>query len=162
MYLGTVRHSVDVTDEYKLLAIKDEEVALLLKYNRQYRHSIYFFIQAMEKYIRSKIFSKVNANLEYFRNRNKSHSLGNAIEFLIEIVSSDDNVRNQVKKQLNDFVLENIRFQQLHNNLRYPFYSHKYDSYLVAEYSEEDCIFIEKKLEALKKYLVQIDKLSAY
>jgi len=159
MYIGNARHNVNVSNEYEFLAKKDEEVAMFLKKNSEYRHSIYFFIQAMEKYIRAKIFTLVNPNLEYFRKKNQSHSLENAIEFLTEIVSADKNVQNQIKNQLNEFVLENINFSQLHNNLRYPFYSLKYDSYSAIDFEIKDCEVIEKKLNDLKIYLKHLNRL---
>ena len=86
--LGKVKHRIDVSNEYEVLAKKDEEVSKLLFKNGEYKHAIYFCIQAMEKYIRSKIFSIVNPNLEYFRKRNQNHSVEDAIEFLLEIVST--------------------------------------------------------------------------
>lgn len=159
MYIGKINHNINVADEYERLAKKDEEVAVLLKYNREYRHSIYFFVQAMEKYIRSKIFTLVNPNIEYFRKRNQNHSLTNAVDFLIEIISTDINVQNQIKNQLNSYVFENINFQLLHNNLRYPFYSSKFDSYSSLEFNLNDCEIIEKKLAALKVYLQQLNRL---
>lgn len=159
MNLGKIRHNIDVSSEYYSLAKKDENVAILLKNNGEYRHSIYFFIQAMEKYIRAKIFTLVNPNIEYFRERNRSHSLDDAIIFLIDIISTDDNVKQQVNKYFNDYVFENIKFNKLHNNLRYPHYSAKYNSYSNLDFNWNDCDFIEKKLFILKNYLDQLQRL---
>ena len=159
MYIVAIRHNVDVSDEFAQLAKKDEEVARFLKRNGEYRHAIYFFIQAMEKHIRSKIFTLVNPNNEYFRKRNLNHSVEGAVEFLIEIISPDENIRQQVKQLLNKHVLEDINFQLLHNNLRYPFYSDKYNSYSSVDFSYNDCDTIEKKLEGLKRYLQDINRL---
>ena len=72
--IGTINREVDISYEYYNLALEDEKVAILLKNKGEYRHSIYFFIQAMEKYIKSKIFTLVNPNLEYYINKNKHHS----------------------------------------------------------------------------------------
>lgn len=159
MFIGSARYNIDVSIEYENLAKKDEEVALHLKKNKQYRHSIYFFIQAMEKYIRSKIFTLVNPNLDYFRKRNQNHSIYDAIEFLVEIISSDKNIQYQIKDQINRYVLEDINFQKLHNNLRYPFYSSRYDSYTCIDFNKDDCEVIENKLKALKNYLNQLQRL---
>lgn len=159
MYIGKVHHNINVANEYKSLAEKDEHVAIFLKSNKEYRHSIYFFVQAMEKYIRSKIFTLVNPNLDYFRKKNQNHSLSNAIEFLIEIISADSTVQNQIKRQLNEYVFENINFQKLHNNLRYPFYNTKFNSYSSVEFTLNDCEIIQKKLNDLKTYLEQLNRL---
>jgi hypothetical protein len=153
MYIGTMRHNINVSEEYYQLAKKDEEVAKLLKENKQYRHAMYFFIQSMEKYIRSRIFILVNPNIEYFREKNKHHSINEAVEFLVEIVSSDPAIQKQIKQQLSDFVFQNINFQNLHNNLRYPFYFHKRKSYVSLDFKQKDCEIIEQKLDSLKNYL---------
>ena len=47
MMLGTVKEIQRVNEEYLKLAIEDENAALILKKNEQYKHSIYFFIQAI-------------------------------------------------------------------------------------------------------------------
>lgn len=159
LHIGIIRHNIDVSNEYEVLAKQDEEVALLLKKHHQYRHSIYFYIQAMEKYIRAKIFTLVNPNLDYFRTINQNHSLHSAIEFLIEIISTDKNTRDHIKEQLYYHVFENINFHQLHNNLRYPFYGEKYNAYSILEFNEKDCIIIESKLNSLKKYLQDLRRL---
>lgn len=159
MVIGNVRHKINVSNEYEVLAKKDEEVALYLKKIKEYRHSMYFFVQAMEKNIRSKIFTLVNPNLEYFRKKNQNHSIDNAVEFLIEIISPDKNIQQQIKNQLNKYVLQDINFRQLHNNLRYPFYSLKYNSYSCVDFNQEDCEVIEKKLNELKNYLNQLQRL---
>ena len=117
--IGTINREVDISYEYYNLALEDEKVAILLKNKGEYRHSIYFFIQAMEKYIKSKIFTLVNPNLEYYINKNKHHSLDYSIEFLIEVISPDENIRNQVKLYFNKYVFKDLSFRNLHNNLRY-------------------------------------------
>jgi hypothetical protein len=154
--IGKIRTNIDVSEEYYALAEKDEIAGRFLKNQSLYRNAVYFFIQAMEKYVRSKIFKLVNPNNEYFRNKNKNHSLNTAIEFLIEIVSTDDIVNEQIKKQIEIFVLEEFNFSFLHYNLRYPFYSGRHDNYSVIDFDENDCLFIENKLEILKKFLEKL------
>jgi HEPN domain-containing protein len=157
--LGHIRHDIAVSEEYFSLGEKDEEAARILMEHSRYRHSIYFFIQAMEKYIRSKIFSLVNPNIEYFREKNKNHSLDSAIDFLSEIISSDTNIQKQIKTQINDFIFEGINFQLLHNNLRYPFYNAKYNDYSCIDFDKNDCSIVERKVILLKQYLKELDKL---
>jgi len=157
--IGHIRHGINVSDEYYELGKKDEEAANELMKLSLYRHSIYFFIQAMEKYIRSKIFSLVNPNIEYFREKNKNHSLNNAIDFLVEIINSDNIIRQQIKIQINEFLFENINFQMLHNNLRYPFFNQKYNDYSCIDFTKNDCLMVEKKVLKLKEYLKELDKI---
>ncbi|ADK14892.1 MULTISPECIES: HEPN domain-containing protein [Clostridium] len=159
MYLGNIRHNIDVSNEYYMLAKKDEEVGNILMERCEYRHAIYFFIQAMEKYIRAKIFRLVDPKLDYFRKRNQTHSIESAIEFLIDIISPDKNIQQQIKEQLNKYVLQDIKFQQLHNNLRYPYYSSKYNSYSMVDFRSLDCSGIYIKLHDLKDYLQELNRL---
>lgn len=157
--LGTIKRNIEVSNEYEMLAKKDEEVAKILESSGNYRHAIYFYIQSMEKYIRSKIFSIVNPNLQYFREKNNHHSLEKAIDFLLEILTTDENVRETLRQQLITTVIGDINYRQLHNSLRYPFYSVRHDSYSVLYYSKEDCQFIQAGLNKLKKYLKDIDRI---
>ena len=158
--IGTINREVDISYEYYNLALEDEKVAILLKNKGEYRHSIYFFIQAMEKYIKSKIFTLVNPNLEYYINKNKHHSLDYSIEFLIEVISPDENIRNQVKLYFNKYVFKDLSFRNLHNNLRYPFYyNENREYYNIVNFDIEDCKYIEKMLENLKKYLKDLNRI---
>ena len=157
--IGTINREVDISYEYYNLALEDEKVAILLKNKGEYRHSIYFFIQAMEKYIKSKIFTLVNPNLEYYINKNKHHSLDDSIEFLIEVISPDENIRNQVKLYFNKYVFKDLSFRNLHNNLRYPFYDRSRGYYNIIKFDIGDCKYIEEMLENLKKYLKDLNRI---
>ncbi len=158
MKLGSIKEVSNVENEYLKLAKEDENVAILLKEAKQYKHSIYFFIQAMEKYIRAKIFSKISPENEYFRDLNKHHSIEKSGTLLIEIYCTDLNVKIQVKEMFDSAVFGDIYFNKLHNNLRYPFYNHIKQSFFSCYYQEEDCELIEMKLKNLKKFLVDLDK----
>ena len=113
----------------------------------------------MEKYIKSKIFTLVNQDLEYFRNKNKHHSLDNSVEFLIEVISADETIRNQAKDQFDKYVFKGLNSRNLHNNLRYPFYNERKKNYVVTSYSKQDCEYIEEMLETLKKYLEDLKRI---
>lgn len=101
----------------------------------------------------------VNPNLEYFINKNKHHSLDNSVDFLIEVISSDENVRNQVKYQFNKYVFKDLNSRNLHNNLRYPFYNEKRGIYVIVNYDKKDCEYIEEMLDNLKKYLNDLNRI---
>lgn len=156
--IGTIRHGINVSEEYENLAKEDEMAARSLKNSGQFRHSIYFYIQAMEKHIRSKIFSLVNPNNEYFRRINQNHSINDAITFLIEIISIDEQVKTHIKSQL-DKIFDGVNFQFLHNNLRYPFYSTRHNNYSLLRFSLDDYLFIENMNEVLKRYLEDLRRL---
>jgi len=123
-----------------------------------FRHACYFLIQSIEKSIRSKIFTLVNPNIEYFRERNRTHSVESAVDFLIEIVSTDTLVKDQVRQQMASHVLGNTEYTQLHNNLRYPAYFRKYDSYSVLDINKNDYDELKKRLYLLRKFLDDLHK----
>ena len=158
--IGSLNHRIHVSNTYKELSKSDERAALALFYSKEYRQSCYFIIQSMEKLIRAKIFSLVNANNEYFRNRNRSHSLEDAVDFLIDVVSTDEAVKAQVTQQLKKYVLGNIHYNYLHNNLRYPSYSKRYDSYSLLQVGKSDCEALFSKMESLKLFLRDIHTIS--
>ena len=71
MHIGRFRHKVKVSVEYANTSKSDEAAAQALAQSGHYRQACYFLIQAIEKAIRSKIFTLVNPNLEYFREKIK-------------------------------------------------------------------------------------------
>jgi len=160
-YIGKiVRTETDIWQEYLRLALEDEEVGILLYDKGKYRHSVYFFLQAMEKQVRAKIFSFVNPDTEYFRNRVRTHNLDELLDFLIEIVSNKENIRDQVKGQLEEHVLDGVKFGMLHNNLRYPIYREKSRSYSHLVIDEDDADRMWEKLKKLKVFISDINLLT--
>jgi len=159
-YIGKFRHRVNVSDEFYHLAEEEEQAAGALAQAGRYRQACYFLIQAMEKFIRAKLFSLVNPNLEYFRDRNRTHSLDDAVNFLVEVVSPDKVVQEQVFSQLNNHVLGTTKYRELHNNLRYPTYFRKYDSYSMLDIQKCDFDVLAHRLSMLKKFLHDMHKLT--
>lgn len=160
MHIGKFRHKIDVASEFRRIEKSDAFAAEMLALEGSYRQACYFIIQAMEKAIRAKIFTLVNPNIEYFRERNRTHSIESAVEFLIEIVSTDEVVRRQVSNQLNTYVLGNTRYNKLHNDLRYPAYFNKYDSYSMLDISMDDFSRLRKRYESLKGFLDELNRFS--
>jgi hypothetical protein len=100
MYIGKFRYKINVASEFARMSKDDEIAADALANVGHFRQACYFLIQSIEKSIRAKIFTLVNPNNDYFRKRNRSHSVESAVEFLIEIVSTDDLVKEQVSQQI--------------------------------------------------------------
>ena len=73
--LGKFRHNIDVAAEFFRMAREDEQTGNILLNAGRYRQSMYFILQAMEKYVRSKIFSIVDARNQYFRQKQRDHVL---------------------------------------------------------------------------------------
>lgn len=158
MHIGIFRHQVDVSTEFTKLSKEDEAAAEALAQSNHFRQACYFLIQAMEKSIRAKIFTLVNPNLEYFRNRNRSHSLDSAVDFLVEIISTEKVIQEQVSNQLNTYVLGKTKYNHLHNNLRYPAYFDKYDAYSMLDISFKDYENLKKRLQSLRLFLVDLHR----
>lgn len=84
------------------------------------------------------------------------HSLDDAIDFFIEIVSgSNEILKMQITEQLKNGVLKGIRFSNMYNAVRYPFY--KNHNYKVTEMSKNDCEQMIDIYSLLKKYIDSIN-----
>ena len=159
-FIGRLNYDIqNVADEYRRLAIEDEDVGRFLLANRKYRHAVYCFVQAMEKHVRFKIFTLVSADVEYFRTRTRTHNLDDLLTFLVEIVSANQLIKEQVGDQLNNFVLEGVRFGKLHNDLRYPFHMERSNSFAMLQIEQDDAELALAKLQKLKVFLRDIDRL---
>lgn len=158
-HIGSLRHNIILSNEFLKLAKDDELAATTLANSGMYRNACYFIIQAMEKTIRSKIFTLVNPNLEYFRNKNRHHSLESAIDFMLEIISTDPLIKEQITNQLFNHVVGRTNYTHLHNNLRYPFYSERYNSYSVLEITEFDYKELSTRLHTLRSFLNDLHKI---
>lgn len=150
--LGTQRKNVVASIEYSKMAEGDEKIGELLFTEGEYRHAIYFFIQAMEKYTRSKIFEKADPLDKSVRDINKTHSLKEALTYWTE-KTKEEKLQEETLVEIDDLILGGTNFRQLHNSLRYPFYSKVKGYYSVMEFGEEDCQHVRNCMENLKVYL---------
>lgn len=160
MHIGIFKHKINVASEFSQTSKEDEAAAEILAQAGKFQQACYFLIQAIEKCVRAKIFTLVNPNIEYFRERNRSHSVESAVEFLIEIISTNKTIQEQVLQQINLHVLGNTDYSRLHNNLRYPSYFKKYDSYSILETNQNDFNELKKRLSLLRKFLSDLHKFS--
>lgn len=159
--IGRFEYNIaEVADEYRTIAEEDEQAALLLISKGKYRNSVYFLVQAMEKFVRATILGLVNPHTGYFQDRTRTHNLDDLLDFLVEIISSNSTVQEQVRYQLHSFVLGGIRFGKMHNDLRYPQYSVRYKSYSMLRITAEDADFALQRLQTLKQFLRDIQKLA--
>lgn len=163
-YLGKANYintAADMGEEYYSLAQSDEEAARVLKQNKLYNQACYYYIQAMEKYIKAAICKKVDITKPYFANkiRELGHSLDKAVDFFLEIIveGKDDILAEMLKNQLKNSVLQNIRFGGVHNAVRYPTYNEKHKNYIVTKMSKADTVMLENMVTVLKKYIEDTD-----
>ena len=144
---------IDLGREYLNLAREDKKAADELIKLKCYRPAAYLIIQSMEKLLRYKIFSKVNGEKKYYRDKNKNHNITSGIDFLIEIIAFDDLTKQAIRKQLDENVLKGRMLRNLNNSLRYPQYSEKYNSFSVLELSRKDIEHLLQIHKALVNYL---------
>ena len=145
--------------KYYDLATEDENVGLLLIHKEKYRHGIYFLLQAMEKYLRANIYMIIDPCDHRVVNQNRNHSIDEAVELLLDILSGDNLVKQQIKIQLEE-VLGNTKYHHLHNNLRYPSFNRKERKYFTLDVHEADANNIIKTLELLKEFLKDFHKIT--
>ena len=151
----------DPAATYFALAEDDEQAACQLKDAGHFRQSMYFAIQAMEKYLRYAIFSEISGNDAgesgvTYRERTWTHELDTLIGILLEVYTErigDDRVSEQIREQFDRLVLEGTRFGQLHNDVRYPRYSTRHSDYTLVEYDGTDVASLLRKLERLKRFV---------
>lgn len=158
--IGTFKYNINVANSYQELATSDEAAAKLLLKHGEYRQSCYFTLQSMGKLIRAKIFTLVDAKNDYFRNENRSHSVEDAINFLVKVISADEIIKEQVKQQVTKYVLGDVKSNHLHNNLRYPIYFQRSNYYALLDITKSDAEILLERMELLKKFIVNIDSIS--
>nr|WP_299035715.1 HEPN domain-containing protein [uncultured Tenacibaculum sp.] len=151
--LETNIKGLELSTKYNELFTSDLKAAKILIDNELYNQAAYLLIQTIEKMLRSKIFSKVNGDLEYYRERNRSHDISDGIDFLIDITGFDELTKKGIKEQLNCTILETEIISRLNNNLRYPSYSNKFKSYSLLVMSRKDINRLLQMINNLESYL---------
>lgn len=158
----SLKSSLDVANEYNTISEKNLKAARLLMKNEMYNEAYYYFIQSMEKSIKKKICEIIDVTNPYFAGqlKNLGHSLDNAVEFLLKLVSGNNSVLyEQIKKQIVAGVLLDIRFSSIHNNVRYPYFSQYKNEYSFLYVTYNDCLEIEQMEKRLKKFLNELHRL---
>lgn len=147
-------NELQLADKYYQMAQADEQAAHLLAQANHFEQASYFLIQAMEKQLRVKIFTRINGNLNHNREINQNHNIENAIETLLKIFVTDEIKKQQFKNFLDE--IKGTYYNRLHNNLRYPFFYENPQTfkYLVLEAS--DYYELNQRLDQLKKYLIDL------
>ncbi len=161
IYIGKLRRKVGhLAAEYQRLAEEDEAVGGLLLSQNRHRHAAYLFVQAMEKVLCSCIFQLRNDHST--RERVRHHRLDDLVEALIKCLESrevPEDLRDSLKSQLKSTVLQELKFGDLHNNLRYPRFQANRSSFEILELGLQDADYLLCRLEALKKFAKEITKL---
>lgn len=153
MGIGLFELVDNLSEEYQNIARHDEHVAAALMSLGEYRHAAYFLIQAIEKYLRSKIFSIVDGRQAYYREQNRNHSVEEAADFLVQVMSTDTRVQEHIRSQLNQYVLSGVQFHHLHNNIRYPRYVERQNHFVSLKVSKEDVESIRARLLWVKNFI---------
>ena len=155
-----LKDSMEVADLYLKIAQNDEKAAVELEKQKLYNQSAYFYIQAMEKQIKNYIARKIDITNKYYADQLKKtmgHSLEEALNLLLTVYcENDENLKLQISDQIVSQVLKGKDLKFLHNNVRYPTYKSSYKDYIFEEINAEDCQELNGMLQALKKYLIEL------
>ena len=155
-------NTLDMKVEYMSLARQNEKAAILLQKQGLYNEAVYMYIQAMEKKIKGYICGKIDASNVYFSNKHREvgHSLDMSIDFLIEILSgNNETLKQQLSLQLKSGVFENINFSKLHNDCRYPNYNSYEKKYFILDIDYQDCLRVSNMNTKLEKFINDFDRL---
>ena len=157
-----INDSFGTAEKYLEIAQADETAAVTLRKNQLFNQSGYFFIQAMEKYVKYCIAKKINVTNPHFADelrKTMGHSLDESLNLLFKICTGNNEALfNQLNAQLKNHVFHEINFSLLHNKVRYPIYSPKFQNYSFLELNASDCEILQDMLTLLKKYLNDISR----
>lgn len=158
MAIGRWRDRVQTANEFQRMAIEDEEAGQHLIQSGRHRHAIYFLIQAMEKYVRAKAFVFVDPRNVHIREMHRGHSVEEALQFLTQVIPFDKSIKDQISQQISVHLTRNLRYEHIHNNVRYPLYRERTGEYSVLEVGPSDSELIASKLRWLKSFLEDVDR----
>ena len=109
MKIGKIKHNINLADEYDNIAKSDELSADILARAHKFEQSCYFLLQAMQKAVRAKIFTKINPKHSVFRDMNKSHLIEEAIKLFVDIISAnDETTKTQINNQLEIYIIKDL------------------------------------------------------
>lgn len=157
--IGHFRELSDVSTEYALWARADEAAANALAEAGLYRHAVYFVVQAIEKHLRAKIFSVASPLNEAVRQANRNHSVEEAAAFLVATFDYDGRLCRLIQEQFDKCLLRGVRFNLLHNDLRYPAYLDRVGGFASLDVSERDLLQMFERLDWLKEFMKEVDLL---
>lgn len=157
-----IQQSTEMEGLFYELADSNEKSARMLYEIGLYNESAYFYIQAMEKYIKGHICQKINVSNPHFAERLRSigHSLDESVKLLIDILSGKNELlKEQLNQQLIEGVLMDINFSRLHNDVRYPLYNPYKLTYSIVNINKQNCEVLNNILINLKNYLSQLHRI---
>ncbi len=154
--IGKIERNINISNTYLKLSQEDESAASELAKLGKYRVACYLILQSMEKLIRSKIFSLINADNDFFRDENRNHSIESAFDMLINILSTDNIQKEQIRAQFASNVLLKTNSNHLHNNLRYPYFQKRKSHYVLLNVDASDYEILVSRLNVLKSFIKDI------
>ena len=167
--IGRHKKITDLAEAHRDLSSDDEQAAVLLQREGQYRQAVYFFLQAMEKLTRYAVFTEVSPDApssdgQSYRERTRTHDLDILLTVLLEVFKetiNDSRVSEQIEQQMNAVVLQGQFFGLLHNDVRYPRYMERRKSDVLLELNAKDATMAADKLARLKAFIEGFQQLKA-
>ena len=153
----------DISELYFEIAKQDEIAANNLVKCGLFNQAGYFYIQAMEKYIKSRISLWINVMNPFLADemsKTIGHSLDESLSLLIKVFAGNNELLAlQMNQQIFSGILKEIRFEYLHNSLRYPIYIKRYGDYISISLKKSDCEKLHETLQRLKTYLDGLNRM---
>src|SRR5216684_947109 len=149
--IGIFRQCQNVSAEYARLAREDEAAANVLAESGCYRHATYFIVQAIEKHLRAKIFEIADPASEEVRQANRNHSVEDAVSYLVSTFK-ETSLRMLIQEQFDAFLFRGLRFNLLHNDVRYPTYFEQRATFSCLDIQKEDLIEMFDRVDWLKDF----------
>ena len=157
-----INDNIEVAEIYHKMAHNDESAARILAQQNFYNQAAYFFVQAMEKYVKHHIAQKINVTKKFFADelgRTMGHSLNKSLQLLIKLYAGNDEILfEQMYRQIKRHVLKDVDFRFMNNSLRYPIYNERHENYVSFTLNQADCYELNKILQALKNYLGDLNR----
>jgi hypothetical protein len=158
---GHRRCCPNVARTYRRLAEEDERAGLRLQEVGMLRPAMTHFCQAIEKYTRYVLCTKVDPTSPAYRERSRHHADDGFLQELLDWLPAEEPVRTELLAMLQEHVLGHIRFHHLHNDLRYPAFSVKAEAYTLLEVTEQDARQLYRRLCLVKKFLHDYERLAS-
>jgi len=152
----------DIDAELHRFAEQDHLAAQKLFETGLYQHSVYCSIQAIEKFLKSSIARKADFTNPDMADVFRNHDIEPMLHIFLDIYTSrlDPIMKNQIEQQLKmTLQMENTRYRQLQNQLRYPTLDQRHRLYYKFQVEQDDARKFIKRTQNLKMFLDGIARL---
>lgn len=158
--MGRARSVDNVADSYRRLSESDEAAADVLAEAGHYRQAACILIQAIEKLIKHGVFTQLpslasSELVDEYRERLRTHNVDEHLSVLLDVFRDaigDSRVSQQIDHQLEQLVVQGLRFHHLHNDVRY-LRPHRSGQYTLLDIAPRDVQQLNQTLQRLRSFI---------